>query len=143
MVKNFESQIFSGASIQTNTHNIDSLQKLEGVVRVWSNNLISLAPLEPTSFSDAAAATNYTTHNTTGVNKLHERGIYGQGVKVGVVDTGTWYNHPAVSFHPGISLLPSSIENSLEEATVKDLRLLEVTISLEMAVSHDLWFSPQ
>ena len=103
VVKNFESQVFSGASIQTNTHNTDSLQRLEGVLRVWPNNLISLAPLEPASFSDAAAASKYTTHNATGVSKLHERGIYGQGVKVGVVDTGSWYDHPAVSFSLGIS----------------------------------------
>jgi hypothetical protein len=94
-----------------------------------------LAPLEPASFSDAAAASNYTTHNATGVSKLHERGIYGQGVKVGVVDTGTWYDHPAVSFSLGISLSPSLIENSLEEATVKGSKLLEATILLEMAVS--------
>ncbi|KAH7316466.1 peptidase S8/S53 domain-containing protein [Stachybotrys elegans] len=96
VVKSFESDVFSGASIETETHNTDSLLGLEGVVRVWPNHIISLAPLDPVSFSDSAAAANYTTHNTTGVSKLHERGIFGKGVKIGVVDTGTWYDHPAL-----------------------------------------------
>ncbi|KAF7557601.1 hypothetical protein G7Z17_g526 [Cylindrodendrum hubeiense] len=95
VVKVLESDIFSGASIETETYNIDSLQALDGVVRVWANTRIPLEASEPLSFSEDATAGKYSTHNTTGVNKLHERGIKGKGVKVGVVDTGTWYTHPA------------------------------------------------
>ncbi|KAI8270861.1 Subtilisin DY [Colletotrichum sp. SAR11_239] len=35
-------------------------------------------------------------HVVTGVDKVHEKGIYGNGVKIGVVDTGVWYNHDAL-----------------------------------------------
>lgn len=40
-------------------------------------------------------ADNHTIHWATGVDELHKRGIYGKGVKVGIVDTGIWYNHEA------------------------------------------------
>jgi hypothetical protein len=32
------------------------------------------------------------------VSKLHEQGIFGEGVRIGVVDTGIYYLHDAVSF---------------------------------------------
>ncbi|KAJ0108571.1 hypothetical protein J7T55_015005 [Diaporthe amygdali] len=103
VVKDFETDVFSGASIETDNHNVDSLLNLAGVVRAWPNKRVTLSPVEGlTSIGDAAAG-NYTTHNATGVSKLHDRGIFGQGVKVGVVDSGTWYKHPALGggFGPG------------------------------------------
>lgn len=97
VVKDFETDVFSGASIETDNHSVDSLLSLAGVVRAWPNKRVALSPVEGlSSIGDAAAAGNYTTHNATGVSKLHDRGIFGQGVKVGVVDSGTWYKHPAV-----------------------------------------------
>ncbi|KZL77857.1 serin endopeptidase (subtilase) [Colletotrichum tofieldiae] len=96
VLKTFESDVFSGASIETDTHNLDSLQSLTGVARVWQNTRVALSPVEGLQAIEEAAAGDYTTHNTTGVSKLHDKGIFGQGVKVGVVDSGTWYNHPAL-----------------------------------------------
>lgn len=96
VVKDFETDVFSGASIETDNHNVDSLLSLAGVVRAWPNKRVALSPVEGLSSIGDAAASNYTTHNATGVSKLHDRGIFGQGVKVGVVDSGTWYKHPAV-----------------------------------------------
>ncbi|OBR12831.1 Serin endopeptidase [Colletotrichum higginsianum IMI 349063] len=96
VVKTFESDVFSGASIETDTHNIDSLQSLAGVARVWQNTRVALSPVEGLRAIEEAAAGDYTAHNTTGVSKLHDQGIFGQGVKVGVVDSGTWYKHPAL-----------------------------------------------
>ncbi|KAK1518253.1 subtilase [Colletotrichum abscissum] len=106
VVKNFESDIFSGASIETDTHNIDSLQNLAGVARVWQNTRVSLSPVEGLKSIEEAAAGDYSPHNTTGVSKLHDKGIFGQGVKVGVVDSGTWYTHPALGggFGPGFKV---------------------------------------
>ncbi|KZL83276.1 serin endopeptidase [Colletotrichum incanum] len=96
VLKSFESEVFSGASIETEVHNIDSLQSLTGVARVWQNTRVALSPVEGQKAIEEAAAGDYTTHNTTGVSKLHDKGIFGQGVKVGVVDSGTWYKHPAL-----------------------------------------------
>lgn len=68
------------------------------VVKAWHSTRIQLAPVVAgESFSDDARALNYSIHWMTGVDKLHEQGIFGKGVKVGVVDTGTEYTHPAVS----------------------------------------------
>jgi subtilisin family serine protease len=39
----------------------------------------------------------------TGVDKLHAQGLLGEGIKVGIIDTGIDYTHPALGgcFGPG------------------------------------------
>ncbi|ROT42545.1 serine endopeptidase [Sodiomyces alkalinus F11] len=97
VVKTFETDIFSGISVETDTHNIDSLLRLPDVVNVWLNEEVRLAPIEVhRQFSDDAAAADYSTHNATGVSKLHDQGYFGKGVKIGVVDTGIYYLHEAL-----------------------------------------------
>lgn len=96
VVKAFDSEIFTGASIETETYNADDLERLPGVVRVWLNEEVKLAPLQDQRAAAVEDALEYTTHNVTGVSKLHAQGLFGKGVKVGVVDTGIWYDHPAV-----------------------------------------------
>lgn len=44
----------------------------------------------------AAQSANYSVHAQTGVDKLHAQGIYGTGVVIAIVDTGTQYTHPAL-----------------------------------------------
>ncbi|KAI1498894.1 subtilase [Biscogniauxia marginata] len=103
VLRTFDSDIFSGASIETNAYTVESLSAVTGIKRVWPNKRLQLSPVEPQSFSNDASAANYTAHNATGVNKLHAKGIYGEGVVVGVVDSGTLYTHPALGggFGPG------------------------------------------
>lgn len=43
-----------------------------------------------------AASSNYSVHAQTGVDKLHAQDIYGEGVVIAIVDTGTQYTHPAL-----------------------------------------------
>ncbi|KAG8726781.1 hypothetical protein FRC11_014503, partial [Ceratobasidium sp. 423] len=45
----------------------------------------------------------YSTHVMTGVDKLHNEGYFGKGVKIGIIDTGIDYTHPALGgkFGPG------------------------------------------
>ncbi|KAK8089853.1 peptidase S8/S53 domain-containing protein [Apiospora hydei] len=42
-------------------------------------------------------------HRMTGVDKVHEAGIYGKGVRIAIIDTGVDYLHPALGgcFGPG------------------------------------------
>lgn len=96
VLKSFDSDAFSGASIASNTYNLDDLLQLPEVANVWPNVLVQLEPTVPESLSDNATASTYSTHGATGVDKLHARGIYGAGAIVGVVDTGIDYKHPAL-----------------------------------------------
>ncbi|EEY23108.1 serin endopeptidase [Verticillium alfalfae VaMs.102] len=107
VVKTFESDIFSGVSVETESYNLDSLLRLPEVKNVWLNEKVDLPSFEVhQGFSDDAKAIEYTPHIATGVDKLHEQGILGKGVKIGVVDTGIAYNHNALGkgFGPGFKV---------------------------------------
>ncbi|KAK0614880.1 subtilisin-like serine protease [Bombardia bombarda] len=107
VVRTFKSDIFSGLSIESDLANVDSLQGLVGASQAWSVGKIQLDPIIKTeSFSDDAAAGNYSVHAYTGVDKLHAQGIFGKGAIVAVVDTGTTYTHPALGggFGPGFKV---------------------------------------
>ncbi|KAF0317266.1 subtilisin-like protease [Colletotrichum asianum] len=94
IVKQFDSEIFTGASVETADLTLESLLELPDIVNAWPNNIVSLEPLiqEENSLQAVPAGT----HVVTGVDKVHEKGVYGNGVKIGVVDTGIWYNHDAL-----------------------------------------------
>ncbi|KAH7305870.1 subtilase [Stachybotrys elegans] len=96
VVTTFDSDIFHGASIETETLTEDELLRLPQILNVWPNEEIQLLPTYDQKAADLEDAPIYSTHNVTGVNKLHAQGILGKGVKVGVVDTGIWYDHPAL-----------------------------------------------
>ncbi|KAI9147260.1 Minor extracellular protease vpr [Paramyrothecium foliicola] len=97
VIKTYETELFSGAAVETADYTADDLLKLPDVAKVWVNRLVYLDPGNITnSFSDDANSANYTSHHLTRVSGLHERGILGEGVKVGIVDTGILYTHPAL-----------------------------------------------
>ncbi|KAH6690349.1 subtilase [Plectosphaerella plurivora] len=95
VLRTFESDVFSGVSVKTEEFNVDTLAALPDVVKVWLNERIELSPIE-TLEADGSTALNYSPHNSTGVNRLHELGVLGKGAKVGVVDTGISYGHQAL-----------------------------------------------
>jgi subtilisin family serine protease len=98
VTKVFDSAIFSGVSIESDSLNTDALLSLGAVTKAWAAMHIELPPtIEGESFSDAAAAPKYRVHDMTGVDKLHTEGYFGKGVKIGVVDSGLDYRHPDVS----------------------------------------------
>ncbi|CAE6533518.1 unnamed protein product [Rhizoctonia solani] len=49
----------------------------------------------------------FSTHLMTGVDKLHNEGYYGKGIKIGIIDSGVDYMHPALggSFGPGSKII--------------------------------------
>lgn len=79
------------------------------MAQVWPSNIITLGTTTPvrtwnaTDVAIAAASANYSVHAQTGVDKLHDQGIYGKGAVIAIVDTGTQYTHPALGgcFGPG------------------------------------------
>ncbi|KAF9876569.1 serine endopeptidase [Colletotrichum karsti] len=107
VLKSFNSEIFSGFSVETGSDNLDSLQSVSEVAQAWPVKTYKLAPLIPqASFSDDATAQNWSVHFSTGVDKLHEAGIMGKGAKVAVIDSGVDYRHPALGggFGPGFKV---------------------------------------
>ncbi|KAH7349710.1 serine endopeptidase [Plectosphaerella cucumerina] len=95
VVRTFDSAIFSGVSIETESYNADTLAALPEVLNVWPNSRVQLLPVVTAEVEEGTTYQNFLTHNSTGVNRLHDLGIFGKGVKVGVVDTGIAYNHSA------------------------------------------------
>ncbi|KAM0327552.1 hypothetical protein ACHAQA_005843 [Verticillium albo-atrum] len=97
VLKVFDSALFNGIAIESDSENTDSFEAISPVRKAWHSKPIQLIPVVTgNSFSDDAQALNYSIHYMTGVDKLHEQGVFGKGVKVGVVDTGTEYTHEAL-----------------------------------------------
>ncbi|KAJ0354220.1 hypothetical protein COL154_011825 [Colletotrichum chrysophilum] len=107
VLKSFNSEVFSGLSVESGNDNLDTLQSLREVSQAWPVKTYKLAPLTPqASFSDDATAQNWSIHYSTGVDKLHEAGVFGKGAKVAVIDSGVDYRHPALGggFGPGFKV---------------------------------------
>ena len=100
VLKEFDSSVFRGAQVLAGHHDTDQLAALPGVVRVWANSVVKLLkPIEKRQDAPKFTikdADSHKVHWATGVDELHKRGVYGKGVKVGIVDTGIWYNHEAL-----------------------------------------------
>ncbi|KAI1269461.1 peptidase S8/S53 domain-containing protein [Xylariaceae sp. FL1019] len=117
----YDHSLFKGASIQFhdagNAENAASkLMELQAVKNMWPNRIYSLPKDKvvwtgKTSAAKTEAiekrATNttdtFTPHVMTQVDKLRAKGYVGNGIKVGVIDSGVDYTHPALGgcFGPG------------------------------------------
>lgn len=94
--------MFAGLSVESTRYNVDSLLEITSVAQVWPSKIITLGTTQPirtwnaSDAATAAASGNYSVHAQTGVDKLHAQGIYGEGVVIAIVDTGTQYTHPTL-----------------------------------------------
>ncbi|KAK8071264.1 subtilisin-like protein [Apiospora hydei] len=108
VIKSYDSALFTGAAVELGSEDdVASYAAAPHIANIWPNRKVRLEqPVDRQSFSDDVQAVEYTTHRATGVDKLHKSGVLGQGVKVGVVDTGVWYKHPALGggFGPGFKV---------------------------------------
>ena len=109
VVKQFDSDIFPGVAVECEHSCSDaSLRAVlddsdDGpvVASVYQSTVMQLLPtVRGESFSDDAAAANYSVHGMTGVEKLHQAGVFGDGATVAIVDSGVQYTHPAVGSLP-------------------------------------------
>lgn len=94
-LRNFTSKIFNGASfdIEEDTLSVlEALKSRDNVKNVWPARYLKLFNYN----SSPAVAPAWNPHKFTGVQQLHNRGLSGKGVTVAVVDTGIYYDHPAL-----------------------------------------------
>lgn len=103
------SGIFVGASLTlTNAQDANTLATVPGVRAI--RPVRKFFPPQPVSThvvngnnDPALPPDTESTHVLTGVDKLHAQNITGKGVKIGIIDTGIDYTHPALGagFGPG------------------------------------------
>lgn len=97
VLKTINSDVFQGLSVEAANENVNTLEAHTEVRKAWPMARTNLAPVRPwQTFASDAAAANYSIHQYTGVDKAHAAGMFGKGVTIAVVDTGTDYKHPAV-----------------------------------------------
>ncbi|KAJ7772724.1 subtilisin-like protease [Mycena maculata] len=102
--------IFVGASITlTDAQDVANILRAEGVVAIRPVRTYG-APVPVShkivSPGDAGLPDSESTHISTGVDKLHAKGITGKGIKIGIIDTGVDYTHPFLGggFGPGFKI---------------------------------------
>ncbi|MDN3242058.1 S8 family serine peptidase [Glycomyces tritici] len=88
-------RVWNGVSVETDPATARRLERLDLVEQVWSDVLL----MGPARVGDEAAPPEAQPElaqaiQTTRAADAHDRGITGEGVKVGIIDTGIDYTHP-------------------------------------------------
>jgi subtilisin family serine protease len=106
------SRIFNGASFQLelgqhgDDDHLETLSALPSVKNVWPVREIQLPehevhwtgenPASQGGFQNARSTTGFAPHVLTQVDRLHKEGFTGKGIKVGILDGGIDWKHPAL-----------------------------------------------
>ncbi|KAI8088927.1 peptidase S8/S53 domain-containing protein [Halteromyces radiatus] len=102
-----EFQFINAVSLSFATdQDVDLFMKTaKGIKRTWPVRVVSTPNVEfSTAIQTNVASALFEFYNTTGVNRVHEEfNLRGKGIKVGIIDTGVDYTHPALGgcFGPG------------------------------------------
>lgn len=87
--------VFNGMELKIKAKEIKKLLESEDVKYIHINEEIKLdLPVETNRKSSEVTPKMNDSVPHLGINQLHEQGLKGEGVKVGVIDTGIDYNHP-------------------------------------------------
>ncbi|KAF9328954.1 hypothetical protein BGZ91_000767, partial [Linnemannia elongata] len=91
-----EYDVFNGAAITVKSqHDGEALAAVPGVKNVWQVEIFSL-PKNEKPAKNGSDVEAQSLHHMTGVDVLHKKyKLTGKGVKVGIIDTGIDYKHPA------------------------------------------------
>ncbi|WP_223589003.1 S8 family serine peptidase [Neobacillus bataviensis] len=90
---------FNGAAVTLPANQVKELMTLDTVKAVYENKTVTAEP-SVEQYGEMTSTTTDTDHvkltdmEQIGAEKLHEEGVTGKGIKVGVIDTGIDYTHP-------------------------------------------------
>ncbi|PET40238.1 hypothetical protein CN514_23695, partial [Bacillus sp. AFS001701] len=93
-IKQTYENVFNGMAMTIPTNQINTLLQTGVVKRIWKDNEVRLPKNELSTLKKSAGKTIPPALPHLGVDRLHSEDIKGQGIKVGVLDTGIDYNHP-------------------------------------------------
>ncbi|PGS52256.1 S8 family serine peptidase [Bacillus sp. AFS041924] len=113
--------VYNGVSMKLPANEVESLLKSDSVQAVYKSVEFTIdPPIATDSTEDQDSIKRIESIPFLGVDKLHEEGITGKGVKVGVIDTGVDYNHPDLkdAFKGGYDLVdndPDPMETTYDD----------------------------
>ncbi|MGM0750763.1 MAG: S8 family serine peptidase [Bacillota bacterium] len=87
---------YNGVAIKLPANQVEQLLHSTSVKAVYKNQTFTIDPVKEVLPADVDrnTTTSVESINYLNVDKLHKEGITGEGIKVGVLDTGVDYNHP-------------------------------------------------
>ncbi|WP_291579340.1 S8 family serine peptidase [Clostridium sp. UBA6640] len=94
-VTNFYDKVFNGVAINIPANKIEKLSKIPMVKSIYSDCKVKIKPIkvEENLSKDSKVISSVPLKN---IDKLHGEGIKGKNIKIGILDTGIDYNHPAI-----------------------------------------------
>ncbi|WP_342543618.1 S8 family serine peptidase [Paenisporosarcina sp. FSL H8-0542] len=127
----------NGVSIELPANKVKSLLKSKVVKAVWPNNVFKVEP--PTSPKGSSDSKKVATEVFPGINKLHDEGFTGKGIKVGVIDTGIDYNHPDLTdAYKGYRAQPGVDPKTISPSSVKGWDFVDNDAD-PMETTYDDW----
>ncbi|WP_088042659.1 S8 family serine peptidase [Bacillus sp. EAC] len=127
----------NGVSMELPANKVKSLLQSKAVKAVWPNNVIKVEP--PTIQEGSGDTKKVATEVFPGINKLHDEGFTGKGIKVGVIDTGIDYNHPDLTdAYKGYRAQPGVDPKSISPSSVKGWDFVDNDAD-PMETTYDDW----
>lgn len=87
-------EVFNGIAMTLPANEIEKIAEMDMVKSIWSNSEVQIDLPEEEAPAEGVAPFMHDSLPGIGADRLHDEGIKGKGIKVGVLDTGVDYNHP-------------------------------------------------